>query len=389
MFADACGTGGVARVQYATVSPRKSHEGEIEMKKIRVAILGQGRSGRDIHARHLSGDARRYEIVAVVDPMQDRRERAVRELGCEALKTPAPLLKRADLDLIVNATPSHLHAPYTLEFLKAGFNVLCEKPFAARAADVDAMIAAAKKSGKLLAVFQQSRFAPYFVQVRKVIASGALGDIVQASIQFNGFARRYDWQTLTEFNGGALLNTGPHPLDQALQLLPPDVMPKVSCVMRNATSYGDAEDHVLLVLDAGPANPIIHLEISSCCPYSPFMYRLYGTRGGLIGTAGRIEWQYYLPGEAPPMRLRRRPIAKPDGTPSYCVDSLKWHKKAWSVPKSQRDLFSVISGGFYTMLYKSLTQGAPLEITPEQVRRQIAVIEECQRQNPHIYGKRR
>jgi hypothetical protein len=41
------------------------------------------------------------------------------------------------------------------------------------------------------------------------------------------------------------------------------------------------------------------------------------------------------------------------------------------------------------MLFKTLTQGRPLEITPEQIRRQIAVIEECHRQNPQIYGKRK
>ena len=40
------------------------------------------------------------------------------------------------------------------------------------------------------------------------------------------------------------------------------------------------------------------------------------------------------------------------------------------------------------MLYRTLTAGEPLEITPQQVRQQIAVIEECQRQNPHIYGKK-
>ena len=43
---------------------------------------------------------------------------------------------------------------------------------------------------------------------------------------------------------------------------------------------------------------------------------------------------------------------------------------------------------FYDMLYRTLTKGVPLEVTPEQVRRQIAIIEECRRQNPQIYKKR-
>ena len=48
-----------------------------------------------------------------------------------------------------------------------------------------------------------------------------------------------------------------------------------------------------------------------------------------------------------------------------------------------------MTGKFYSMLYKALTKGKALEITPEQVRRQIAVIEECHRQNPQIWKKRK
>ncbi|MFO7975322.1 MAG: Gfo/Idh/MocA family oxidoreductase [Candidatus Hydrogenedentota bacterium] len=358
------------------------------MKTIRVAIVGQGRSGRGIHAEYLKQAPKKFTIAAVADPMKDRRDRAVKEFGCDAYSNYKPLLKRDDIDLVINATPSHLHVPYTLEFLNAGFNVLCEKPLAAKAKDVDTLIAAQKRSGTVFAIFQQSRYAPYFQQVRKIIHSGVLGDVVQINIQFNGFSRRYDWQTLTEFDGGNLLNTGPHPLDQALQLFGTDVMPKVFCTMRSTINYGDAEDHVLLVLE-GEGRPIVNLEISSCCAYPTHVYKVYGTRGGLSGTMRALEWRYYLPKEAPKKRLRKRPLSDANGNPVYCSDDLKWHKKTWTVPKSKRDLFNTLSRAFYTMLYKTLTRGAPLEITPQEVRQQIAVIEECHRQNPHIYGNKK
>ena len=48
-------------------------------------------------------------------------------------------------------------------------------------------------------------------------------------------------------------------------------------------------------------------------------------------------------------------------------------------------LLGLINGAFYAMLHRSLTEGAPLEVTPQEVRQQIAVIEECRRQNPQIY----
>jgi predicted dehydrogenase len=197
------------------------------MKQLRVAILGQGRSGRDIHGAHLIQVPDMYKIVAVVDPLEERRRRAEKEYGCETFENHSSLIGRNDLDIVINATPSHFHVPITMELLNGGLNVLCDKPFARTVKEVDMLIETAKKSRKTLAVFQQSRYAPYFQQVKKVIASGVLGRIIQISSEWNGFSRRWDWQCVQEYNGGSLRNTGPHPVDQLLRLLDFNGMPEV------------------------------------------------------------------------------------------------------------------------------------------------------------------
>ena len=342
---------------------------------IRVGIIGQGRSGYDIHARHLVTD-KRFKIAAVADPLPDRRAQAEAEFGAVAYADRRGLLKRSDLDLVVNATPSHLHVPYTLEAFAAGHNVLCEKPLARRAAEVDKLIAASAKAGKLLAIFQQSRFAPYFEQVRKVIASGVLGRVVMIKVASNGFGRRWDWQTLQECSGGNLLNTGPHPLDQALQLFGPG-MPKIACLMDRANTFGDAEDHVKLLM-SGEGRPTIDLEISSCCAYPLYTYQVYATCGSLTGGTTEMKWKYFRPAKAPKRTLIREPLPGRQ----YCSEPLPWVEKTWAVPKRQASMFAYMSKQFYDHLYKTLAAGAPLVIPPEQVRQQIAVIEECHRQNP-------
>ena len=291
------------------------------MKKIGIAILGQGRSGRDIHGACLKKMKEKYKIVAVVDPIEHRRKRAEAEYGCEAFENHVSLIGRNDIDIVVNATPSHLHVPITLELLKGGLNVVCDKPFARKVDEVDAMMREAAISGKLLTVFQQSRYAPYFQQVKRIIESGELGRVVQISIAFNGFARRWDWQCLQSFYGGNLLNTGPHPLDQALQLFGDDMEPEVVCIMDRANTFGDAEDYVKLILKA-PGHPVIDLEISSCCAFSCFTYNVQGTRGGLKGTMDHIDWKYFKHEEAPKKTLIRAPLMKEDGTPLYCTEQL-------------------------------------------------------------------
>ena len=351
------------------------------MKQIRVAILGQGRSGRDIHGACFLNMQDKYKVAVVVEPLEYRRVRAEKEYGCETFESHTSLLGRKDIDIVVNATPSHLHVPITLKLLEGGFNVLCDKPFARKAEEVDLMVDAARRSGRLLAVFQQSRYAPYFLKVKKIIESGSLGRIVQISIAFNGFARRWDWQCLQSFNGGNLLNTGPHPLDQALQLFGDDVEPQVFCIMDRANNFGDAEDYVKLILTA-PQHPVVDLEISSCCAYPCFTYNVQGTRGGLKGSMDHMDWKYFKLEEAPKQYLIRTPLMKEDGTPEYCREQLKWYENSWDVPEEQRDLFLTIASGYYEMLYRTLTEGAALEVTTAQVRRQIAVIEECHRQNP-------
>ena len=319
----------------------------------------------------------RYEIVAVADPLEGRCDDAVEATGCAAYTDYREMIRRDDLDLVVNATMSPDHVPVTLEILNAEHNVLTEKPIARHAADVDKLIARSKETGKLFAIFQQSRFAPYFQQILKVLDSGVLGRVIQIKIAFNGFARRWDWQTLQDMSAGSLLNTGPHPMDQALRLFGFDVMPKVCCIMDRVSTFGDAEDHVKVLL-TGEGRPTVDLEISSCAPYSDFMYQIYAQYGGLKGKADHIEWKYYKPEEAPEQQLIREPL---EGR-KYCGEQLTWHEESWDIAEEQKDWFGWMARQFYGNLYDALTKGAPLAVPPEQVRRQIEVIEECHRQNP-------
>jgi predicted dehydrogenase len=348
------------------------------VSRLRVGIIGQGRSGRDIHAHVLSTAVRElFEIVAIADPLQDRCDRAARELGCPAYTDHRQLLARDDLDLVVNATPSHLHVPVTIEALEAGRNVLSEKPAARRATDVDRVVATARRTGRLVAVFQQSRFAPYFRKVREVIDSGVLGRIVQVKCSFSGFGRRWDWQTLQDHDGGSLLNTGPHPVDQVLQLIGTDAMPKVFCLMDRAVTWGDAEDHVKVILSR-PGRPTIDLEISSCNPYNLYAYQVFGTQGGLTGTMDHLEWKWFDPAKAPEQHLVETPLPGP----SYCTETLPWQAASWDAPKDGLTMFDTMARLFYENLHAALTKGEPLAVPMEHVRLQVAVIEECHRQAP-------
>jgi hypothetical protein len=138
----------------------------------------------------------------------------------------------------------------------------------------------------------------------------------------------------------------------------------------------------MLVLH-GAGRPTIRLQITNCRRLDGPTYEVYGTQGGLRAGMSSAEWEWFDPEAAPQVSLVREPLCKPDGTPSYCSDPLEWNRDGWQAPEGF-DTFRAMVDAYYTMLHRTLTEGAPLEITPQQVRRQIAVIEECRRQNPHI-----
>lgn len=113
----------------------------------------------------------------------------------------------------------------------------------------------------------------------------------------------------------------------------------------------------------------------------------YGTQGGLKGNMEQLEWTYYKPEEAPAQKLVKGPLVNAEGLPCYCNEELTLHTGSWQVEDQYKNIFQAGATRPYGRLYEVLTAGAALEITAEQVRRQIAVIAECRRQNPHIYPK--
>lgn len=350
------------------------------MRKLTVAIIGQGRSGRDIHGAYFHTDSERFNVAYVVDELECRRSRAEREYpGCVALSSVEELFSHRDIDLVVNSTYSDMHYEVSKALLQNGFNTLSEKPCAAHPEQVLELRDIAKSRGVVFAVFQQSRFAPYFEQIKKVLASGELGRIVEISIAFSGFARRWDWQTMQERCGGNLLNTGPHPMDQALRLLDCEGMPGVLCRMDRANTFGDAEDYVKIILTA-PDRPLIDLEISSCDAYPTHTYKIQGTRGGLTGSMTDIKWKYYLRDEAPKQELQRGSLRDAEGKPMYCAEKLTWIEQEWRASEPRTFTYAVRK--YYDELYLRITQGRDMSVTAEQVAQQIAVIEECHRQNP-------
>ena len=341
-------------------------------EKVNVGIAGLGRSGWGIHADILGGMAGKYQVAAVSDPDEKRLQEAKDKFNCRTYATLNELLTDSDVELVVVATPSKLHADNTIRALRAGKAVVCEKPMATTLSDADLMIRESKKTGSLLTVFQNYRYNPGFPKVREIIDSGKLGRIILIKMAWHGFGRRWDWQTLKKFGGGTINNTGPHAIDQALQLFGP-AKPEIFCQMEKTLTLGDAEDHVKIILRA-PNAPMIDIEITSACAYPQEPWLIMGTRGSLAGTYSKLRWKYLKPEELPERKLDTAPT--PDR--SYNREDIRWYEEEWSIEGDKHPGHA----GFYLDLYDTLRKGKTLAVTPESARRVIWVIEKCHKLCP-------
>src|SRR5207302_873250 len=127
--------------------------------------------------------------------------------------------------------------------------------------------------------------------------------------------------------------------------------------------------HVKVILHA-PGAPTMDLEFSNACAYPQDTWLVMGTRGGLTGSHGHLRWKYVDPGLLPP----RQVSAEPTPDRSYNREELPWVEETCDVSK---ETYTDSNKRLYAELYATLRQGAPLAITPESIRRQVAVLDRC------------
>jgi predicted dehydrogenase len=130
------------------------------------------------------------------------------------------LLAAPDIDVIYNPLPNHLHAEWTIKALRAGKHVLCEKPFALSLADADAMIAASKETGKVLAEAFMYRHHPQTLKIKEMVDSGALGklQLIKGTFTFL-LTREGNFRGIKEMGGGSIWDVGCYPISYARMLV--------------------------------------------------------------------------------------------------------------------------------------------------------------------------
>lgn len=183
---------------------------------LNFAIIGCGRIAKR-HAKHIANEG---QLAAVCDIEEKKALRLAEQYGAASYTNLSTMLKEmtTEVDVVAICTPNGLHAEHTVQALRHGYHVLCEKPMALTVADCGRMITEAEKANKRLLIVKQNRFNPPIEAVKNAIDEGRLGRIfnVQINCFWNRHAEYYnssEWRGSERLDGGTLFTQFSHFVD--------------------------------------------------------------------------------------------------------------------------------------------------------------------------------
>ncbi|MFN2582534.1 MAG: Gfo/Idh/MocA family oxidoreductase [Candidatus Dormibacteria bacterium] len=334
-------------------------------KPIGVGILGYGALG-PAHAAAMAATPD-LRLAAICDRDAHRRVTA-RTHGVPVVSTELELHRIDGVDAVLVATPPAHHASSVLQALETGKHVICEKPFALHVEDCDRMIDRAEANELALTVFQNRRWDPDFVMLRRVVRGGGIGEVFHMESFVGGYAHPcHLWHSHQPISGGLIYDWGAHYIDWILQLFDRPVVAVRGQDTKRVWHDVTNADHMTVDLrfDGGAVASFVQSDIAATL--KPKWYVL-GTKGAIVGEwqrttkrrrgpDGELEEEPAMPTDLP----AKLSVMRPDGEGGA-------HTEVLSLPRRDRS-------AFYRNFVAHILHGEPLAVPPRQARRVVTVME--------------
>jgi predicted dehydrogenase len=250
-----------------------------------VGFLGTGWIGR--HRMQAMIDSGAIEAAAICDPSPNCRSEAAAAAPGAAIVDSLDAMLDMGLDGVVIATPSALHAEQTIRTLESGAAVFCQKPLGRNAGEARAVVEAARRADRLLAVDFSYRLTAAMQAIVPLVHGGELGDIFAVDLMFhNAYGPDKDWfYDRAQSGGGCVIDLGVHLIDLALWALRfPDITDVEAALFSGGrpAGAGDVEDYAVATLRTATGTAI-RLACSWRLPAGRdaiIEAQFYGTGGG-------------------------------------------------------------------------------------------------------------
>ena len=320
---------------------------------IKVGIIGCGKIAQVRHIPEYLANPN-AEICGFYDINLARAEELARKYGAKAYPTYEALLADPGIDAVSVCAANHVHAEISIAALKAGKHVLCEKPMAISLEECEAMVAAARESGKYLMIGQNQRLAKAHIKARELIAQGAIGKVLTFRTIF-GHGGPETWSIdpgknvwffdKTKAAMGAMADLGIHKTDMIQYVLGSKIVKTQA---------------VLTTLDKRDATGgLIGVDDNAIC--------IYQMENGVIGTM-TASWTYYAAEDNTTVIYGTKGELRLYDDPKYSVQQINADgtRIDYQIDQIQTNDNQTASG-VIDLFVKSLVDNTPPEISGESV----------------------
>jgi predicted dehydrogenase len=300
-FIKAAGVGGLGLI--ALSSPWMKTLGDSNTNtnaasdKVRIAVIGVGSRG-SYHLNYLKEMelTHNIEVIGVCDNYKPHLDDAIKitKGTAKGYLEYRKLLEVKNLDGVVIATPLHLHAQITIDALKAGKHVFCEKAMAKTIEECKKMVDTAKETGKILQIGHQRLFKPTYIKAIEYIRSGKLGKITQIRAYWHRnndwrrplpspeLERQINWRLYREYSCGLMTELASHHIQVANWVLGKTPVSVMGTGSINYWKDGrEVEDNVAVIYSYPDGTQFIYDSMIS--------NKFYGLEEQVMGDKGTME----------------------------------------------------------------------------------------------------
>jgi scyllo-inositol 2-dehydrogenase (NADP+) len=326
---------------------------------VRVGLLAYGAIGHEhnLAVQHTAG----LELTAVCDTNPERIA-AAQQLAPSAVafSDASSMLNSGSLDLVVISTPPNSHYQWAKDALLKDVHVVLEKPMALTVDECDELMSLAAERDKLLVVYQNRRYDPDFVTMKRLIGDGAIGEVFQYDSFVGGYSEPCTyWHSNAEVSGGAIFDWGSHYIDQILDVIHDPIEHVSGLNQKRRWMHATNADHAQVSITFASGKQATFVNSDLAAARKPKFYVL-GTEGAIVG-----DWN---------------PAAEP------AVADLPALLTIYREGGAQEDvtLDEVAPHAFHASLSNHLHKEMPMPVTALQSRNVVGIMqaaEESARQN--------
>jgi scyllo-inositol 2-dehydrogenase (NADP+) len=330
-----------------------------------VGLVGYGLAGRVFHAPLIHANPN-MRLTRIVQRTGD--EAAARYPEAKILRDAQPLLDDREVELVVVATPNDSHFELASRAMQAGKHVVVDKPFTITTRDADELIAIAKKTRRVLSVFQNRRWDGDFLTVQKILREKGVGELAEFESRFDRFRPALKpgaWREKAEPGAGVFYDLGPHLIDQSLMLF--GKPQGVYAEMRRQREGAEVDDSFQVHLQYPRVKVLLKAGALVCEPSPRFV--LYGTEGSYV-KYGLDPQEEALKQGGSPTQANWGADPEPEwGTLARCDGEVQ-RKKYPTLPGCYQN--------YYENVYRAIRGTEELVVTASQGRDVIRIIELAQ-----------